>query len=260
MPQYFQTPYGRAATINFVLFEADGVDFRINAVHASGDTAVMIDQGAEANTNAGFTDEGNGYSIALTAAELSGARVTVYVIDQSGTKVWLDEALIIETTDHPSAAHPNGVLEAGTAQAGGASTITLRSGASTTNDYYIGDRVDIVSGTGAGQSGFITAYVGATRVATISSSWATNPDNTSYYEIKGDSITEVTIPTAAAIADAVWDEATADHVAAGSFGKQQADVLEDTNELESTGVNVTRVNSVVLTGTGVETTDEWRPA
>jgi hypothetical protein len=42
-----------------------------------------------------------------------------------------------------------------------------------------------------------------------------------------------TAPTAAAIADAVWDEATAGHVAAGSFGKLAADVLADTNELQT---------------------------
>jgi hypothetical protein len=38
-------------------------------------------------------------------------------------------------------------------------------------------------------------------------------------------------PTAAAIADAVFDEATAGHVAAGSFGKLLADILTDTNAI-----------------------------
>ena len=43
-------------------------------------------------------------------------------------------------------------------------------------------------------------------------------------------------PTAAVIADAVWDEATAGHVAAGSFGKTDADTLADTNELQGDDV------------------------
>lgn len=42
--------------------------------------------------------------------------------------------------------------------------------------------------------------------------------------------------SAAAIADAVWDEPTAGHVAAGSFGKTDADILADTNELQGDDV------------------------
>lgn len=48
-----------------------------------------------------------------------------------------------------------------------------------------------------------------------------------------------TPPTAAAIADAVWDEAQADHVSVGSFGEmatELASVLADTNELQSDDV------------------------
>lgn len=46
-------------------------------------------------------------------------------------------------------------------------------------------------------------------------------------------------PTAAAVADAVWDEAQADHVAAGSFGEMAseiASILADTNELQTDDV------------------------
>lgn len=45
--------------------------------------------------------------------------------------------------------------------------------------------------------------------------------------------TNLNDPTAAAIADAVWDEAKSGHVVAGSFGKSLADVEADTNELQS---------------------------
>lgn len=96
--------YGASATINFHLFKVDGVDFRINANHASGDTKIMKDEGAEANTTNGFTDEGQGYSIVLTATEMQAARVVVYVVD-SATKAWLDTAIIIETYGHASAMH-----------------------------------------------------------------------------------------------------------------------------------------------------------
>ena len=96
--------YGEAATVNFDLFEVDGVDFRVDAAHASGDTKIMKDEGAEANTTNGFTDEGNGYSIVLTATEMQAARIVIYVID-SATKAWLDRAIVIETYGHASAQH-----------------------------------------------------------------------------------------------------------------------------------------------------------
>jgi len=97
--------YGESATIIFDLFEVDGVDFRVDAAHASGDTVIMKDEGAEANTTNGFTDEGNGYSIVLTATEMEAARIKVYIIDQTATKVWLDTSITIETYGHASAQH-----------------------------------------------------------------------------------------------------------------------------------------------------------
>jgi|GEM_PF-2696827 len=97
--------YGESATINFSLFQVDGVDFRADAVHASGDSVIMKDEAAEANTTNAFTDEGSGYSIVLTATEMQAARVVVYLIDQTATKVWLDTSIIIETYGHASAQH-----------------------------------------------------------------------------------------------------------------------------------------------------------
>jgi len=41
------------------------------------------------------------------------------------------------------------------------------------------------------------------------------------------------VPTAAANADAVWDEATAGHVTASTFGVAVTDILADTNELQT---------------------------
>ena len=70
----------------------------------------------------------------------------------------------------------------GTAQAGAATTITLASGASATDDIYNTMSVYITSGTGAGQLRTITDYVGSTKVATVAT-WATNPDATSAYHV-----------------------------------------------------------------------------
>ena len=71
----------------------------------------------------------------------------------------------------------------GTAQSGAASTITLASTASATDDAYNGMQVWIVDKTGKGQVRTISDYVGSTRVATVSAAWTTQPDSTSVYYV-----------------------------------------------------------------------------
>jgi hypothetical protein len=100
----FLRKYGVEAKIPFTLFEVDGVDFRTDAAHAAGDTKLMKDEGAEANTSNAFVDEGQGYSITLTATEMQMARGVVYIVD-SATKVWLDDSIAIDTYGNASAQH-----------------------------------------------------------------------------------------------------------------------------------------------------------
>ena len=102
------------------------------------------------------------------------------------------------------------VIRGGTAQAGAASTITLDASASSTDDFYNGCKVRIVSGTGAGQERQIVDYVGSTKVATIysagppaqGSQWVTNPDNTSVFEIIPESIVPAPITVSSGIVQA----------------------------------------------------------
>lgn len=103
MPQKYSRKYGVAQTLDFVLFEADGVDFRVDAAHAAGDTVISKDEGAQTNTTNGFTDEGSYYSIVLTATEMQAARIMVPISDQTATKVWLDDYLVVETYGNASA-------------------------------------------------------------------------------------------------------------------------------------------------------------
>lgn len=77
------------------------------------------------------------------------------------------------------------VVRSNTAQAGGASTITLDAGASASDDQYNGWAIKITGGTGAGQTRMISDYVGSTKVATVASAWTTQPDNTSTFTIFG---------------------------------------------------------------------------
>ena len=97
------------------------------------------------------------------------------------------------TTLTPSAVAGNITLTAGaavfhngrtgTAQAGASTTITLDAGAVATDDIYNGATITITSGTGAGQTRIISDYVGSTKVATVSTSWATTPNNTSVFSV-----------------------------------------------------------------------------
>lgn len=76
-----------------------------------------------------------------------------------------------------------GRKNSGTAQAGGASTITLAATASAANNAYNTMTVRLTGGAGAGQERKITAYVGATKVASVSVPWAPAPDPTSTYDV-----------------------------------------------------------------------------
>ncbi len=97
--------YGVQTTINFELFEVDGINFRVDAVHAAGDSVIMKNEGAEASTTNGFTDKGKGYSLVLPTTEMQAARIVIYLADLTATKVWLDKAIVIETYGHASAMH-----------------------------------------------------------------------------------------------------------------------------------------------------------
>ena len=74
-------------------------------------------------------------------------------------------------------------FEWGYAAAGAADTITLAAAHTATDDLYNGRKIKIVRGTGSGQERTISDYVGATKVATVSSAWTTQPDATSVYRI-----------------------------------------------------------------------------
>jgi len=75
--------------------------------------------------------------------------------------------------------------DTGTAQAGGASTITLKSSSSfSANDQPNGMYVKITSGTGAGQTRVIQDYVGSSKLATVYPAWDTAPNNGSSYSVQ----------------------------------------------------------------------------
>jgi hypothetical protein len=162
--------YGVAETFNFVLYNADGT---LDVDEADGGTEVSLscDEGAETTATNDFVDEGTFYSIALTAAELKCERVAV-VIAATTTNVFHIQTSALD----------NGVVAFGTAQSATGTTIVLAAATSFADDILNCDVVGITGGTGLGQTKTIVDWVSATDTATVTT-WTTNPDNTSIYEV-----------------------------------------------------------------------------
>lgn len=116
------------------------------------------------------------------------------------------------------------IIRTNTAQAGAAGTITLDASASASDDFYNNTIIVITAGTGAGQSRIISDYVGSSKVATVNGNWVTNPSSDSvFYILPFGSIPGASAPTAAQVADAVWEEQIGDHSGvAGSTAEQLA--------------------------------------
>ena len=73
----------------------------------------------------------------------------------------------------------------GTAQSGGANTITLAASSSTVSGYYNEYYVRIAGGTGMlNEAKQVTGYDGTTFIATVDSAWTTPPDSTTQYVIQ----------------------------------------------------------------------------
>jgi len=74
--------------------------------------------------------------------------------------------------------------DTGTAQAGGANTITLKSASNyTLDDEPNGMFIEITAGTGSGQKRHVEDYVASTKVLTVYPAWDTAPDGTSQYKV-----------------------------------------------------------------------------
>ena len=71
----------------------------------------------------------------------------------------------------------------GNATGGSISTINLALGAANTDNYYSGNTIYIVTGSGWGQNSVIQTYNGATQVATVSPSFSISPTTNTKYSI-----------------------------------------------------------------------------
>jgi hypothetical protein len=172
-------PFGTAYTFRAPVIKAASTDFAATAdwTPATGDVKVIQNGTLLGNvtTLPTFVSGQVTMSWALSAAEMATDEIIIQVVD-AATKTIQDQMFRIITL-------PQGAVRSRLAQAGGASTITLDTGATATDGLYNGNVVAIIAGTGAGQNRVITGYVGSTRVATVDSPWVVNPDSTSVFAL-----------------------------------------------------------------------------
>jgi hypothetical protein len=140
------------------------IDASVGAMAASVLTATAIN--ADAITAAKIADG------AIDAATFAAGAINAAAIADGA----LDRATFAADTGLQT-------VRSNTATAGAAGSITLDASASAVDDFYNADLIYITGATGAGQARLISDYVGATKVATITPNWATNPDNTSTFAI-----------------------------------------------------------------------------
>lgn len=75
--------------------------------------------------------------------------------------------------------------DTGVAQAGSASTITLKTGTSpySSDDDANGLWITLTAGTGSGQERYISDWNASTKVATVYPAWTTQPDSSTHYKV-----------------------------------------------------------------------------
>ena len=129
------------------------------------------------------------WNAALTGTPADGVSFVILSAGTTADAVW-DEILTGSSHNIPTSAgkrlrqieeafvHASGVIDTVT----NGHTFVLDAGALDVADYYVGDRLQITEGTGAGQSRIITRYASG-RIATLDSDFTTNPDTASLYDI-----------------------------------------------------------------------------
>ena len=193
-------------------------------------------------------------------ADLAGAETEIgstgfYYVDMAVAEMTAAGSILVRVVSATANTDEIGVelfpepcSDSGVAQSATASTLVIRSAAVATNDYYNGQQVEIVRGTGAGQFRTITDYVGASKTATVDRDWATNPDSTSVYIIKDFGVAMTTAMQAHADVKLISGQAdAATNIAALYVGG-----------VISSSVNDAGATTTVFIGdTGLSTTDDF---
>jgi hypothetical protein len=223
----------RASDAGITLLDTDGIDFDgITGIHG-----FSIDTGD--NTDAGFYTVGAWFTVVVSAVTIDAQTVSFVACQfriMAAESVAAKPKVDVDAWLGTAAATPTvaGVPEVDLTHVAGATTNVaalatnvdaILTDTSTTLDDLIDTEIaTIVSELAKVPKSDGTASWNATALAAIQSE--ANDALVAY-----DPPTNAEIPTAAAIADAIWDEAQADHVGVGTFGvtaSEIADILVDT--------------------------------
>ncbi len=98
--------YGTITPIDFMLQTAGTTNFLAGHAFATGEVQISIDGGAPQNTAVPTHVARGHYTFNLTAAQTTGKRGLITIIDASGTKAWDDTALEFRTAGNLSAYYP----------------------------------------------------------------------------------------------------------------------------------------------------------
>ncbi len=173
------------------------------------------------------------YQLVITTGTVGGTSVVGYVVA---------EFSIANRSDYS-------VVRSGTAQGGGANSITLDAGASAVDFFYTLQTVVITGGTGAGQARQVNNYVGATKVVTTDANWATAPDNTSKFAILATRLPQLSAGTTGLViaASAGFVTGSVGSVTGNVGGNVVGSVGSLTTNNDKTGYALSAAGSAALT-------------
>jgi len=166
-----------AARRRFPLYLVDATDgITPETGEAAGQPQVDKNGGGWVNTTATLTAIGNGhYYVELTATEL----------DTLGYFAVRYKSAAMAEANGIGQVEDAGAIRSGTAQASAVGYITLDASASAVDDFYNGDIVVIVQGTGSKQAREITDYTGSNKRAAVTPDWAVIPSTDSVFILVG---------------------------------------------------------------------------
>lgn len=259
--------YGRAATVDFEMYDTDGT-LDVDEVDGGAEVTIHCNGDAGTTATADFVDEGNFYSIALTAAELECRRVSLSIAAA------LNHMVFIETCGSPNAQHmqcAGGAYITGGTSASASNTTTttvLDTSLSFADDDLNGYLICQVEDQAAGdpiQCKPITDYTNASDTATHQAFIAALPQNGEYLVLPEPSVVlnvtngvidaNTTLIEGADATDTL--DAASVNVASISGDTVAADNLESyTDGTDRQPVDVKEINSTAVTGTGTAG-DKW---
>lgn len=115
--------------------------------------------------------------------DVSDIDIKGYEIWASETNAWTGEEVLVGKTSGRAFQLQGRKPRQGMGDSATSTTIIDDALIGIADDYFNGDIIEIVAGTGAGQQRMVSDFNGTTGEVTISSAWTTNPDTTSRFII-----------------------------------------------------------------------------